>query len=153
VVAFVHGGVVLLVGTASPDLVPALTRGFAPRSAPDRRSVDVFVGREQATACLANLPPGASISVIIGNPTDYRGIQIKGTATGHRDAGAGDADWLESYRRRFRESMAQVGIPPAQSAHLWCRDMVCVTFVPSALFRQTPGPGAGGPVGAESPWR
>jgi len=96
VVAFVHGGVVLLVGTASSDLVPALTRGFAPRIAPDRRSLDVFVGREQAAACLANLRPGASISVIVGNPIDYRGIQIKGNATGHRDASAGDAAWLES---------------------------------------------------------
>jgi len=152
VVAFVHGGGVLLVGTASADRVPALTRGFAPRIAPDRRTVDVFVGRAQSAACLANLPTGAAISVIVGNPVDYRGIQIKGTAAGVRDAAPGDADWLARFRRASDESMAQVGIPPAQNAHLWCRDMVCITFVPSAIFRQTPGPGAGSAVDAGSPW-
>jgi hypothetical protein len=152
VVAFVHGGVVLLVGTASADRVPALTRGFAPRIAPDRRSIDVFVGRAQSAVCLANLPAGAAISITVGNPVDYRGIQIKGTATDHRDAAAGDAAWLERYRRAFEASLVPVGIPLAQSAHLWCRDMVRITFVPAAIFRQTPGPGAGSAVGAGSPW-
>ena len=143
----------LLVGTASGDRMPALTRGFAPRIAPDRRTVDVFVGRAQAAACLANLPMGAAISIIVGSPLDYRGVQIKGTATGHRDAAAGDAEWLARYRRAFEDSLAEESIPPAQSAHLWCRDMVCITFIPSAIFHQTPGPGAGSAVSAGSPWR
>ena len=52
--AFVHGGVVVMVGSASPDLAPALTRGFAPRVAPDRRSLEVFVGGAQGATCLAN---------------------------------------------------------------------------------------------------
>ena len=35
------------------------------------------------------------MAVIIGSPINYRGIQLKGAAAGQRDAGAGDADWLE----------------------------------------------------------
>ena len=153
VVAFVHGGGVLLVGTASADRVPALTRGFAPRIAPDRRSRRRVRGA-RAVRYLPREPAAGrgDARSSVGNPVDYRGIQIKGTAAGHRDAAAGDADWLERFRRGSDESMAQVGIPPAQNAHLWCRDMVCITFVPSAIFRQTPGPGAGSAVNAGSPW-
>jgi hypothetical protein len=152
VVAFVHGGVVAIVGSASADLAPALTRGFAPRVAPDRRTIDVFVGRAQSIACLANLIAGASISVIIGNPVDYRGIQMKGAVADHRDATADDAAWLDCCRRLYLDATERVGIPPVQSARLWCSDMVCVTFVPTAIFRQTPGPGAGDPIVAGPPW-
>jgi len=152
VVTFVHGGVVAMVGSASPDLAPALTRGFAPRVAPDRRTIDVFVGRAQSTTCLANLSAGASMSVIVGNPVDYRGIQFKGTAAGQRDAGAGDAAWLDRCRRLYVEALDRIGIPPVYGERLWCRDMVCLTLAPTALFRQTPGPGAGAPLAAGPPW-
>jgi hypothetical protein len=160
-VAFVHGRVVAMVGSAGADLTPALTRGFAPRIAPDRRAIDVFVGRAQSTACLANLVPGATMSLIVGNPVDYRGIQIKGTVIGRRpvaaDQGgapdqADDAAWLHRGRALHIEALERVGIGRIQSDRLWCRDMVCVTLVPAALFRQTPGPGAGGPLAAGSPW-
>jgi hypothetical protein len=153
VVAFVHGGVVALVGSASADLTPALTRGFAPRIAPDRRTIDVFVGREQSAPCLANLTPGAAIAVIIGNPVDYRGLQVKGATAGWRAAGAGDTDWLQRQQRLCEDSLERVGVPRANAARLWCGDLVCVTVVPRAIFRQTPGPGAGDPLAAGPPWR
>jgi len=159
-VAFVHGGVVAMVGSADLDLTPALTRGFAPRIASDLRTIDVFVGRAQSTACLANLAPGASMSLIVGNPVDYRGVQIKGTVTGQRDVaadsagapGQGDAAWLQRGRALHLDALERMGIGRIQSDRLWCPDMVCVTFVPAALFHQTPGPGAGGPLAAGSPW-
>jgi hypothetical protein len=151
-VAFVHGGVVALVGTAAADLTPALTRGFAPRIAHDRRTVDVFVGREQSAACLANLAQGASITVVIGNPVDYRGLQMKGTTTGQRDAGPGDADWLRRQLVLFEDCLERIGMKRADATRLWSGDLACVTFVPTAIFRQTPGPGAGDPLAAGPPW-
>ena len=150
--AFVHGGVVVMVGSASPELAPALTRGFAPRVAPDRRSLEVFVGRAQGTTCLANLAPGAPMAVIIGSPINYRGIQLKGAAAGQRDAGDGDAGWLERYRLLYVDTFGRVGITPAQCVRLWCHDMVSITVVPAAIFSQTPGPGAGNPLASGPPW-
>ena len=151
--AFVHGGVVAMVGSAAPDLTPAVTRGFAPRVAPDRRTIDVFVGRAQSGVCLANLAPGASVSVIVGNPIDYRGLQIKGTMV-EQSAADGDADtaWLRRCRPLYVEALERVGIPRPQGERLWCREMVCLTFEPASIFRQTPGPGAGDPLGAGPPW-
>lgn len=151
-VAFLHGGAAVMVGSAGAGLAPALTRGFAPRVAPDRRTVDVFVGRGQSVTCLTNLAVGAPVAVIVGNPSDYRGVQVKGVTVGQRDATAADAEWLARYWRGFTEAIAAVGIPPAQSAQLWCRDMACITFTPTAIFRQTPGPGAGEPLVPGPPW-
>jgi hypothetical protein len=152
VVAFVHGGVVAIIGSAATDLTPALTRGFAPRVAPDRRTIDVFVGRAQSTTCLANLGAGAPISVIVGNPIDYRGIQFKGAVAGQRDAGAGDAAWLERCRMLYVAALDRVGIPSVQGMRLWSRELACITLVPTEIFRQTPGPGAGDPLAAGPRW-
>jgi hypothetical protein len=152
VVAFLHGGVVAIVGTASADLAPALTRAFAPRVAPDHRTIDVFVGRDQSTTCLANLVAGASISVIVGNPVDYRGIQIKGAFAGQRAVDDRDAAWLERCLDLYLEALARVGIPPAHSRRLLSRRMVCITLIPTEIFRQTPGPGAGAPLAAGPRW-
>ena len=144
-----------MVGSASPDLTPALTRAFAPRVAPDRRTIDVFVGRAQSTTCLANLSRGTSMSVISGTPVDYRGIQFKGTVARRHDVGDGDVDdaaWLKRCRRLYVEALDRVGIPRVHGDRLWCRDMVRLTLAPTALFRQTPGPGAGDPLAAGPPW-
>jgi hypothetical protein len=143
-VDFIHGGVAMFVGSASAALEPALTRGFAPRVAPDRRSLDVFVGRIQSSAALANLGPGRPMAVTLGSPVDYRGIQLKGVSAGWRDAEAGDAEWVEEYARRFEANCEEVGLTAAQASRLRDHDLVRITLVPLEIFRQTPGPGAGG---------
>jgi hypothetical protein len=151
-VAFIHGGLACLVGTASPDLAPALTRAFAPRVAADRRTLDVFVGRAQAAACLGNLAPGRGVALTAGNVIDYRGIQIKGVCAGWRDADGGDRDWVDDYWRVFPSNCEEVGLPRAVTLGLRCHDLVRITLVPTAIFRQTPGPGAGGAVEGGTRW-
>jgi len=151
-VAFLHAGVASFVGTASPELAPALTRGFAPRVAADRRSIDIFVGRAQAAGCLSNLRPGRAIAATLGNVMDYRGIQIKGVCAGWQDAGADDVDWVEDYWRLFLANCGEVGLAPELIVGLRCRDLLRVTLVPMVIFRQTPGPGAGGAVEGGSRW-
>jgi hypothetical protein len=143
-VEFIHGGVAMFVGGASAALEPALARAFAPRVAPDRRSIDVFVGRTQSGAALANLAPGRPIAVTLGSPVDYRGIQVKGVSAGWREPDAADAEWVDDYARRFGANCEQVGLTAAQVARLRGHDLVRITLVPVAIFRQTPGPGAGG---------
>jgi hypothetical protein len=143
-VEFIHGGVAMFVGSASAALEPALARGFAPRVAPDRRRIDVFVGRIQSTGALANLTPGRPMAVTLGSPVDYRGIQIKGVSAGWRDPDAADADWVDEYARRFDANCQQVGLTATQAARLRCHDLIRITLVPVEIFRQTPGPGAGG---------
>jgi len=143
-VDFIHGGVAMFVGSASPALEPALGRAFAPRVASDRRSVDVFVDRTRSPGVLANLATGRRMAVTLGSPVDYRGIQLKGVSAGWRDVEAADAEWVEEYWRRFDRNCEQLGLTTSQVAGLRSDDLVRITLVPVEIFRQTPGPGAGG---------
>jgi hypothetical protein len=151
-VAFLHSGVVGMMGTAGPDLAPALTRTFAPRVAPDRRTIDTFVGRAQSTVCLGNLGPERPLTLTLGNVADYRGVQIKGVCTGWADLVETDALWLEDHWRLFRANCVKVGLTTVVTDRLRCRDLVRITLVPMFLFRQTPGPGAGGAVEGGTRW-
>jgi hypothetical protein len=151
-VAFAHGGVAVFVGSSSVELVPALTRGFAPRVAPDRRTLDVFVGRAQSATSLINLVPGRPMTITLASPIDYRGIQVKGRSAGWGDPAALDAAWLDDYWRLFKANLDQVGFPPEYTTRLRCRDVVRITLMPAAIFRQTPGPGAGSAVEGGSRW-
>jgi hypothetical protein len=151
-VAFLHGGVAGFVGTATPEGAPELTRGFAPCVAADRRTIDIFVGRAQGAGCLANLDPGRAIAATLGNVLDYRGIQIKGVCAGWRDAGADDNEWVEEFWRLFLANCQGIGLSPGLTIGLRCRDLVRVTLVPREIFRQTPGPGAGGAVEGGTRW-
>ena len=151
-VAFLHSGVVGMIGTAGADLAPAVTRTFAPRVAADRRTIDVFVGRAQSTEALGNLGPGRPIAVTLGNVVDYRGIQVKGVCNGWRDADVADVAWADAYWQLFEVNIAQVGLTPALVGRFRCRDLVRITLVPVSIFRQTPGPGAGAAVEGGSRW-
>lgn len=149
-VAFLHSGLAGTLGTASADGVPAMTRAFALRVAPDARTIDVFVGRAQSTTCLANLTPGRLLAVTTSSPLDYRGVQLKGAVIDSRPADASDVIWIERAATLFEAAVAQVGI--ASPRGFRCQEYVRVTFMPTAMFRQTPGPGAGNPLGAGAPW-
>jgi len=151
-VAFIHGGVAMFVGSSSGALEPAVTRAFAPRVASDRRTMDIFVGQAQSGVLLANVIPGRPMAVTLSSPVDYRGIQLKGVSAGWRAAVADDADWVDEYWRRFSVNAEQSGMAPGLAARLRCHDLVRVTLAPKELFRQTPGPGAGGALDGGARW-
>jgi hypothetical protein len=152
VTTFVHSGVAVIVASANAELVPALTRGAAPRVAADRRTIDVFVGRAQSRVCLTNLAPGRPIAVTLVDPTDYGALQIKGLSAGHRDADDEDRDWHDRYWSLFMANMQRVGIVPARAKRLSVSDIVRLTFAPTAIFHQTPGPGAGRQIAEGQGW-
>ena len=149
-VAFLHSGLAATMATASADGVPALTRAFALRVAPDGRTVDLFVGREQSATCLANMTPGRLLAVTTGSPIDYRGVQIKGTVIACQAPDADDVLWIERSAKLFEAAVTQVGVTTPVGFR--CQEYVRVTFSPNAIYRQTPGPGAGNPLDAGPPW-
>jgi hypothetical protein len=151
-IAFLHSGLASALATASADGVPAMTRAFAIRVPPDARTIDVFVGRAQSSTCLANLRPGVLVAAAIGNPLDYRGIQFKGTVVDCQPAEADDLPWIERSLALFEAKLVKVGMTPPGDRSFRCQEYVRVTFIPAAIFRQSPGPGAGSPLGDGPPW-
>lgn len=149
---FLHGGVAIIVGNAGA-MVPALTRGFAARVSPDGATLDVFVAPAQSAPVLGNLAPGAPLAFTATRMTNYQSVQVKGTVVGWRPADDADAAWVERYWSLFQVASERTGIPPQASETLRHRRLVRVTITPRALFRQTPGPGAGAPLEDLSAWR
>jgi hypothetical protein len=151
-IEFLQGGVAIIVGTAR-NMIPSLTRGFAVQVTPDGASLHVFLAPGQSGAVVANLTLGSALALTVTNPTDYRSLQIKGTVAGWRPADDSDAAWLDRYWSLFQAACERTGIPTHISETLRCRRLLRVTVVPRALFRQTPGPGAGAPMEDLSTWR
>jgi hypothetical protein len=151
-VEFIHSGIVIFVGGSTAALEPAVTRAFAPRVSADRRALDLFVGRLQSLTLLSNAGAGRMLSATLCHVLDYRGIQIKGMSAGWDDADGDDLAWMDRYWERFETNVQQVGLEPSQVARLRCRDLLRIRLVPTSLFRQTPGPGAGGAVEGGGLW-
>ena len=152
-IEFLHGGISVILGNAAAT-IPAVTRAFAPRVSSDGASVDVFVAPAQSAAVVANLSIGSVLAFTMSSPTDYRAMQIKRTVVVWGLADDADAAWLDRYWSLFQAACQRTGVTPEISGRLRCRrNLLRVTVTPRALFRQTPGPGAGAPLGDLSTWK
>jgi hypothetical protein len=149
---FLHSGVAIVVGNAK-DMLPALTRGFALRVSPDGASLGLFLAPAQSAGVVANLAPGSELALTATNMTNYQSVQIKSTVTEWQAADDRDAAWLDRYWALFQAACQSTGVPHHISNTLRCRRLLRVTVAPRALFRQTPGPGAGAPLEDLSAWR
>ena len=79
-------------------------------------------------------------------------LQIKGRSAGWFDAAVGDAEWVDRYWPLFVTNLERVGLSPVKSERMRFEDLIRISFVPTAIFRQTPGPGAGTPLDVGARW-
>lgn len=147
--AFLESGVSVLVGTRDDQLVPESSRAFGARVGAGGAELTVFLPEAFSARGLSNLRANGRIAVCFSRPSDNRAIQLKGRVLDIREAGEVDRPCVERYRRLWSETLGWVGIPPrilARVAHWPCQ---AVRFRVEAVFVQTPGPGAGAPLGPQ----
>ncbi len=148
--AFVQSGLSIIAASRSEANVPSIARAFGCRVASDRRAVTVFVWAAQAGALLDHVRATSTIAVVFSRPSTHRTIQLKGRDAAIVPLAEGDRaivarnidllvdglDWLG-----YRQGLIR--------AHLHCEpdELAAIAFTPSAAFDQTPGPGAGRPLG------
>ena len=99
----------------------------------------------------ANLEDNRRIAIGFSRPADHRTIQIKGAVTRLHLADDRDRECIDRYRVNLDESWSMVGVPSRfteRAAH-WPAWSAFVRV--EGIFLQTPGPGAGAPLGQESP--
>jgi hypothetical protein len=145
--AFVESGISVLVGTRDALLCPESSRAFGARVEPGREEVTVFMPPAFSTRSFENLRDNGRIAVCFSRPLDHRSIQLKGSVLEIRECGPGDRPVLERYARLAAQTFAEVGIPRRTMARLAFWPCRAVRFRVEALFVQTPGPGAGDPLG------
>ena len=144
--AFLERGGAMIVGTASSDGEPHAQRGWG-CSVVDPVTIRVLVDATDAVG-RSHLGPGGRIAVTSADVRDLRSVQVKGSSLGLEEPAPDD---LERCAAHNDELFADIGetdfIPRALSERMIPPGyVVCVVRV-EEVFDQTPGPGAGAPVG------
>lgn len=151
--AFIQRFVGINVAARDADRLPSVTRGLGCKVSTDRREVTVFVSVPRAERVLAALRDNGVIAVVFGQPTTHASLQLKGSDARIGPLEDGDRAVIEACRESFVADLAQVGYTPEfarASVPSSDEELVAVRFTPSAVFDQTPGPGAGQRLGASA---
>ncbi|PSJ63130.1 hypothetical protein [Pseudaminobacter soli (ex Li et al. 2025)] len=148
VAAFVESPVMILVSTRDSAHRAFIARGSGIRF--DRRHghLDVLLCRGQWSDVAGNAVRGAPIAVTVVRPSDYRAFQVKGVIQEVASPSEEEQQRATAYVARMLEIMAELGVTKVQLSHtLTDKDLVRISFQPTDLFAQTPGPDAGQRVG------
>jgi len=144
VAAFVESPVMILVSTRDSAHRAFIARGSGARFDRRRGQIDVLLCRGQWPDVAGNAVRGAPIAVTVVRPSDYRAFQVKGVIEEVASASEEEQRRATAYVARMLEIMAELGVTKVQLSHtLSDRDLVRISFLPTDLFVQTPGPDAG----------
>lgn len=147
---FIQSGVSVVVASRNAAFEPDVVRGCGCRVSRDRRRVTVLIDRARADSVLADFAANGMIAVVYSQPSTHRTIQLKGSDARLVDSAPADPALAEAHRDRWIAELCQLGYTPAFAAAVWGplpRALAAVAFTPTAAFQQTPGPGAGQPLG------
>ena len=144
--ALIAGPVSILLGTTDQLNTPDATRvvGIAPTTG---NRVRVLISTE-APAAHANAVPGARVSVLVTDITNYRSLQWKGwVVQGCTQRTAGDLALMHRHIDAFCDAAPTVGVSPRAADGLFPHDVVALELEFDEQYDQTPGVGAGRRVG------
>jgi len=144
--AFIQHRVNINVAARDAHNMPAVTRAFGCRVSADRRSVTVFISSAWAATVLNDLQDNGAIAVVIGRPTTHETLQLKGKLESISPLSNADRDAIAAYRASFVAELGSAGYNPGFAGTVVggaVGDCVAVSFEPSSIFVQTPGPQAG----------
>lgn len=140
---FLSGPNAVLLGTRDRLNVPAISRPIGCQVCSDREHVMAFLADARA---VAHIRETRVLALVVVRPTTYEGYQLKALDAEIKSLTEAQRVEMVENRVRLLEEMTRVGltreiaemvVPKVDS------DVVAAVFSPSAIFRQTPGPGAG----------
>lgn len=143
---FITHHVSIIAASCNRDRVPSITRAFGCRVSPDRQTVTLFLSVPRSTDLLRDLQDGGAIAAVFTRPSTHETLQLKGSHAGVSAPESHDRERMQVYRDSLAEDLRKIGWHDRfASALSWPRDeeIVSVTFSPTAVFVQTPGPAAG----------
>ena len=151
---FLEGGVSIHIATRNGAREPNGARVGAVKVDADRTHVTAYLAKIVSGPILADLEANPQVALGFGRPTDDRACQIKGEFVNARAAAAAERKLIARQWEAFLASLAYIGFP-AKATEGWTTwPAVAIRVRVTALFSQTPGPGAGAPMqGAGEPTR
>lgn len=151
--AFIQSGVSIVAASRHGSNSPTLNRASGCRVSRHRRQITLFFWQQQARPLLEAAAQSGLVAVVFSEPATHRTVQLKGPVTRLAPARRTDARLIRRYRRAFADSLTELGYPSPFAfglTHGEPDDMGALTFSPTAIYMQTPGPGAGEPLVLQS---
>ena len=148
---FIQQGVAAAVSCCDKDLRPSMARVVGTRVTSDFSLITVLVLRNINTTLLRDAQPGCHLAAVFCLPENERAIQIKGRVVAVETPQPDDWPMISAHRIAFADQIEPKGYAREFSDYYHAAeeaDLVALSFVPEALFEQTPGPQAGQSMGA-----
>jgi hypothetical protein len=144
--AFVEGGVSIHIAAANARLEPSGGRVAAVTVDADGTHLTAYLPTIASARIMADLQASPQAALCFGRPSDDRACQIKGEFVEARDASAGERQEIERQWEAFLENLGQIGFPAKVTEGWKTWPALAIRLRVTALFSQTPGPGAGAPM-------
>lgn len=144
--AFLQEGIAIQLGTRNANLEPSGVRATAVRVEDDGSHVVAYVPRVAVAEVLPDLESNGQAALVFARPTDDKACQVKGVFAGSRAAAPAERAFVTRQWEQCVGYLNAIGLPPAavESWKNW--PCVAIRVRVTALFNQTPGPGAGAPL-------
>jgi|SRR6185369_5595472 len=139
-------GMSIIVGTVSPDGLPAGCRAIAVVSSDEMKTVTVYVPMATSREVVANVAATKRLAIVGSYPPDHSTMQLKGTTTAVRLAGDDEHELVRTRLERFADVLHAIGVPRRliRSINYW--PAFAIDMKVEEVFEQTPGPKAGTPL-------
>ena len=140
----------ILVASHGPDNVPFVTRALGHRFSPTLDQITLFLPVSDAKELLSQVASNGMIAATFALPSTHQALQLKGSNARVEKLSKADLEVVNACRQAFIDHLVKLGYPRAIfEAMLDCQpdDLAGIRFTPAAGFSQTPGPGAGRPIG------
>jgi hypothetical protein len=144
--SFLQEGIAIHLGTRNAHLEPNGARVVAVSVDADSQHVVAYVPESAARSVLADLASNGEAAIVFARPPDERACQLKGTFAGARDAGDAERAMVEAQWGRWLDRLTTIGCPHETFEQWTTWPCVAVRVRVTAIFNQTPGPGAGAPI-------
>jgi hypothetical protein len=143
--AFLEAPLSVTVGSRDAALKPHFARASAFRLGPGEDDGTVFVSAVVADDIVADVRANGLIAVTMTDMETLSARQVKGTTARVTDADAADAPLVHAMRERAYPALAKIAGETVGSllVRIPERPMLAISFKISAVFDQTPRPGAG----------
>lgn len=144
--ALIQGPVSINAASCDVACVASMVRAAGCRVSPDRRTVTVFIAVAHAANLLRDLQAGRAVAVVFSRPSTHETVQLKAAQAHIQPLAEGDRRLMQEYGRNFIKEVCALGYQESFAKAMLAavdEEAVGVTFMPAAIFEQTPGPAAG----------
>ena len=140
---FIESGLSIVVGMRDVSLRPDGAAAWAVRVHDDRVHLTLFMYAETAARLLPILATVPQVAIALDLPTTHRACQVKGVVVSTRPAIDDERPEVERQLDAFNRDLEELGIPRAMFSGWKSWPCTAIVVRATALFEQTPGPGAG----------